>query len=70
MPMNQPGMVNHNYAQNIMPNMNMGNPEIMNNQKPLSQTMQPNSHMANGDIPENLNAPSYNQKMQIKPPTQ
>jgi len=36
MPMNQPGMVNHNYAQNIMPNMNMGNPEIMNNQKPLS----------------------------------
>jgi hypothetical protein len=66
MPMNPPGMVNPNYPQNVMPNMNMGNPEVMNNQKPHSQAMQANAPMANGDAPDNLNNPFP--KMQIKPP--
>jgi hypothetical protein len=32
--MNTTGMVNPNYAQNVMPNMSMGNQEVMH--KPLS----------------------------------
>lgn len=32
--MNPTGMVNPNYAQNVMPNMSMGNQEVMH--KPLS----------------------------------
>ena len=34
--MNPPGMVNSNYPQNVMPNIPIGNQEVINNQKPLS----------------------------------
>ena len=49
-------MMNSNYhAQNVIGNMGMGNPEVINNQKPLNQHMQPNASMTNGDGQENVN---------------
>lgn len=66
--MNPPGMVNPNYPQNVMPNMPAGNQEVMNNQKPLSQAMQQNAPMTNGEGPENLNIPSAYQNRPISKP--
>lgn len=47
--MNNQGMNNQNYqVTNSISNIGMTNPELINNQKPLSQNMQANAPMTNG----------------------
>lgn len=47
--MNNQGMNNSNYqVTNSIPTIGMTNPELINNQKPLSQNMQANAPMTNG----------------------
>lgn len=69
--MNNQGIINQNYhPQNAMGNMNMGNPEMINNQKPLPQHLQSNTALQNGEGQENVNiAGAYqNRPIGIKQP--